>query len=1113
MKKKKMRYRKKWFLFFLLVVLTACEEEVPFQGTGGQDYIPGYRKSLSGEVLRYHAPQPGIRDALLVRSIKRGLYIEWETDTVPTGFRDDTLRFIWLCAIDVNEEQHHFDLYVNGEKILSFRNPRTKDERRWRIRGKEGMVLEFRSVMVDKYGDLAGYMTLSVPVGKVKKGEPVRLKIMGETADSRVWYMTYRYAPRPELKITSQEAVIRDQDGGKKNVVRIDVIHLGELDTVLFRAGKIRRTVVLAPGSNDFYLYFPVVEKEKRIPFVIEKEGKVLAREHILLAPVKQRTIWLLHHSHVDIGYTHVQAEVQRIQWRNLERALQYVRETRDNPEGDRFKWNVEVMWPLVTWFRQAGHLEKEQMIEAIREGNIELDALFANELTGLCRPEELVQLVVPARRLADSLGVPLRSAMISDIPGYTWGLIPVLAKNGVRYFSIGTNTFDHIGHILEDLGDKPFYWESPSGREKVLCWVHGKGYSMFHGGVENRTAEQALREKDVFGYMKELKEKGYPYDIVALRYNIGSDNGPPDSLLTEAVRLWNEKYYSPRMVIATVGELFETFEQEYGSRLPVLRGDLTPYWSDGAASSAYELAVNRASAVRTVQASTLFAMFRPSEYPYDDFQKTWENILLFDEHTWGSWNSISAPDDPFTLSQWATKRSFAIRGEKLSRELWKRGLPPVGEKAAAGRLTVINTLSWPRTGVVRVEGLSNGKRLMVREVKGDEVPSQWSEEGTLLFLAGDVPPFGWKEYDLVETGDDPGTRTRKDPWLLENDRLVLAVDPRNGSIRSMKRKDSGEELADTLYGQGLNGYVYIAGRKPLHPQIPAPPEVVRTEDGPLYRSVYIRDAAPGTYGLEREIRLWYNGMVEIVNTLDKKKIYTPEAVYFTFPFRLPGAELSFDIAWGSFRPEKDQLPGSCKNYFTLQQGAVVSGGAQGVIWLTPDAPMAELGRITTDANQLGWRTTVQKPYNYLISWVMNNYWGTNYKASQEGKTTFRYYMIPYDPDRISGKTMIKRYGEEVLQPLIALKGSLRESGMEKLPYPQDSTLMVTWVGPVSGGLLMRVFNPSEKQRVLELSRADRLNSRIFLSDPLGKEKKPLPEGWMIEPYDFVTIFLEKEDQ
>lgn len=50
----------------------------------------------------------------------------------------------------------------------------------------------------------------------------------------------------------------------------------------------------------------------------------------------------LFPHSHLDIGYTHRQDDVMKLQWRNLERALDLAERTKEYPEGSRYCWNTE---------------------------------------------------------------------------------------------------------------------------------------------------------------------------------------------------------------------------------------------------------------------------------------------------------------------------------------------------------------------------------------------------------------------------------------------------------------------------------------------------------------------------------------------------------------------------------------------------------------------------------------------------------------------------------------------------------------------------------------------------------------------------------------------------
>ena len=100
------------------------------------------------------------------------------------------------------------------------------------------------------------------------------------------------------------------------------------------------------------------------------------------------------------------------------------------------------------------------------------------------------------------------------------------------------------------------------------------------------------------------------------------------------------------------------------------------------------------------------------------------------------------------------------------------------------------------------------------------------------------------------------------------------------------------------------------------------------------------------------------------------------------------------DVGWAAVRPELDQIPASCKNWFSVQRWVDISNDRYGVTWSPVDAPLVEVGGIT--ANLIGSQTNPDvwiqhlQPSQTIYSWVMNNHWHTNYRAEQEGPTVFR---------------------------------------------------------------------------------------------------------------------------
>ena len=232
-------------------------------------------------------------------------------------------------------------------------------------------------------------------------------------------------------------------------------------------------------------------------------------------------------------------------------------REIGRKPGRRRFKWNVEVLWAVDSYLKQATPEKRQRFIDAVKKGQVGLQALYGNQLTGLCRPEELLRLLTCAQQVSQLCDQPITSAMITDVPGYTWGIVPAFAHSGVKYFSIGPNGGDRIGHTIAAWGDKPFWWIGPNGQDKVLVWMTGTGYyQVFH-------SEERLLE-----YLGRLADKGYAYDYVQVRHCLG-DNGAPDVNFPERVKQWNEKYAYPKLVIATTDEMFRDFEQRYGDQLP----------------------------------------------------------------------------------------------------------------------------------------------------------------------------------------------------------------------------------------------------------------------------------------------------------------------------------------------------------------------------------------------------------------------------------------------------------------------------------------------------------------------------------------------------------------
>ena len=148
--------------------------------------------------------------------------------------------------------------------------------------------------------------------------------------------------------------------------------------------------------------------------------------------------------------------------------------------------------------------------------------------------------------------------------------------------------------------------------------------------------------------------------------------------------------------------------------------------------------------------------MNKNSGYSSVKTKEAWQNVLLYDEHTWGSWNSISEPENEFTLSQWKTKKSFAESALKEGNEIISDALAGSASRTADAvwGIKIVNPHSWSVTDMVTIPGGLNIKGTKVVDMQGNIIPSQKLRSGEIVFVAKDVPPFGSKVYSL-EKGEE----------------------------------------------------------------------------------------------------------------------------------------------------------------------------------------------------------------------------------------------------------------------------------------------------------------------------------------------------------------------
>lgn len=913
------------------------------------------------------------------------------------------------------------------------------------------------------------------------------------------------------------------KDGKQMQPIEMSIPHSGPAKEVVISIdGHEVERRSLSVGMNTFYATTEPVDEVKDVKVDVTIGGDVTSRI-VRLQPVRKVKIYVLPHSHHDLGYTDLQADVEEKQMQNILQGIDLAEKTSMYPEGSRFVWNLEVLWGSDLFMRRKSPTEKAKFIDAVQKGWVSLNGMYANELTGLCRPEELLQLFRYSGELGKQCGVKVDSAMASDVPGFTWGTVTAMSQAEIRYFSTAPNFFDRIGRLMLQWQDQPFWWTSRSGKEKVLVWIPWTGYALSH--------VMKLDHQWVGKYQDRLDSVSFPYDISHIRWSGHGDNAAPDPDLSEFVKSWNNEFEWPKFVISSTSSAFADFEKTYGDKIPTFKGDLTPYWEDGAGSSALETRMNRGGADRLTQAAAISAMLAPEAYNPEAFHEAWRNVLLYSEHTWGAWCSVSDSENSFTTKQWDVKRQFAVDAEKqstalLAEMLWSKPGSTGGEE-----VDVHNSVSWPRSELVVLSREMSVAGDQVKNGHGRPVPSQRLSTGELAFWADSVPAFGSARYRLLKANAHaPAVPVASKDGALSNGILHVQIDQATGNISELKLHGSAENLVDGG-GEQANEYLFLEGSDVSKLQRSGSVRIIEEDNGPLVATLRIESSAPGCKSLVRRVRLVAGAdWIELSNVVNKERAPlnphpgnaaqdgefaqrgSKESVQFAFPFHVPEGKMRIDIPLAEMRPEIDQLPGSCKNWLPVGRWVDVSNEQSGVTWVSLDAPLIEVGEVS--ANMLGsqrepslWREYIE-PTQKFYSWAMNNHWGTNYRAYQQGPVEFRYALRPhggYNALRASQLAI------GLSQPLAATHALSHASAGSLLTVDSQEVIVIS-LKPSDDkkALIVRLFGASGEDRETKLIWRTNEAVHVFLSDTREMPIKAIEGDKITVPaWDIVTIRAE----
>lgn len=734
-------------------------------------------------------------------------------------------------------------------------------------------------------------------------------------------------------------------------------------------------------------------------------------------------TLYLTHHSHTDLGYTHDVPIVRELQRRYIDEALDLADRYADLGDEATFRWTCEVTCIVEHWLRTASPKQIERFLAAAKRGQFEVCGLWAN-LTPLATPGQLAEMFVPLRRLRQELGLTVRYAMNSDVNGFSWPLTDLMLDAGIEGMTMSIN--EHFGGAPQPFPGL-FRWQTPTGKTMPV-W---SGSTYAHTAWLGIGGDYATFHQRMLGWIGHRREAGWTKPWLSMQITHPgpqNDNQGPLHHLSPWVKEFNARLGDDlKLVITTPSRLFAAIQRDV-AEAEIKSGEWNDWWSFGVGSTPYETTLFRRGTAKLEEADLLARVAAPSNY-IDIRLRAREAFGHYIEHTWGADCSVSFPDSEDTRVQQRHKENFAYEAFSLARLLRRDGLGALADKidAPAGpKLLVFNPTPHARRETILVPRriLEATNLPPAAEQNVSPVERRWPRDKSYQhFIERDVwgghpvdelgpielPPLGWKIVTAKNTAA-PGDGLVFRDNEIGNGRVRLAWTPGQFGLsvldvagRAWAQKGAapfGSLIAEEILGDRPDimkfddSLMPTTTRRPvwnrsvpIRRQLPAN---VTTRVERKNRSVTLvqEGSLPGTGGISALWRLSADhDDIEVEIKVKKLPVTRPHAIYFALPFAVGQAQRLAAIAGMTIDPVREAISNGCP-WWSLQEGFAV-GDAKGAAYVaTPDAPMAAFQRLPHGVSQVGDAALEHEGFSAI--WLYNNYWETNFKADDAGNYHFR---------------------------------------------------------------------------------------------------------------------------
>ncbi len=882
----------------------------------------------------------------------------------------------------------------------------------------------------------------------------------------------------------------------------------------------------LPPGLSRHDVQVPDLAAPARVRFVLRAGAAPAVSHEQDWRPQRKWKVFLVKSSHEDIGYEDFlwkkQSEIADFidLGRRLAAPIGSAAATAGRPQTGGYRyWLETLLFPRYYEEERPPGALRELVENAIKPGFLPLGAAPNGIHTHWLDYEELARVMYPARRdMKDRFGLDLDTMVIVDNPSFSWSSVTALAGAGCKYAIRFGQPWRTGGRNSPQATGLPpvFWWVGPDDHSRVLfAWRHHYGLNFWFGQTERATAD--LSDLGALNVQRELAavesgEKLGPYPWDALLVPSYQDHELP-AWDNRGLRRWRTLYRYPDIRITDPRDFMVEMEKTHGDRLPVLRGDLNNYSADYAAIDPVSFGGKR-RASRLLPFAESLAVVASVHAPAFTLgapvvAHAYQRLFDYAEHSWPT--KPPARDVHQFNAQWGK----LLEGERAladTEALLDRALASLAAQIPTGasrELAVFNPLAHPRTDLVFTTGELAG---LVDGVTGAPVPTQPLADGRTVFLATDVPAFGYKTYRLAAAGSPPAPAApRAGSTRLENEFYTVTFDPQSGAVSRLRDRQLDRELLDPAAAHQFNQLVWVSRKTGESREgadyAPRPGATFVHRSGPVADELIAtyRDSRLGGATVTQTVRL-YAGLkrLDVENDLRHVGVMSSprssdryrQNVFYAFPFQVENFTARAEYAGGIVRPYEDQLRWGSHDYLCANRWAEVAGPNLGVTLAPHHAPIVHFGAIRYNEFSTDYRPARSHLYSYAWSNRMD---GLATLAPDDMNTRVAYSFTSHAGDAAPGASA--RFGWSVASQLFAhllpagQRGPLRAGSASFLsvhPASVHLTVLKESARPGEGWVLRLVETSGQPvEAVVEVPGLP--FDRASLCDLVENEIRPLP--------------------